>query len=110
MFGMGTGVSLSLRPPENFPVGKFWLTVHGSQFVLPQPSRGEGAVDCGLKAVDQRILRQPHREFKRQALRFVNRPDRKNSDQVARLISIARLNPLLDLHLRPINPVVYREP
>ena len=35
---------------------------------------------------------------------------RKNLDQVARLISIARLNPLLDLHLRPINHVIYVEP
>ena len=31
-------------------------------------------------------------------------------DQVARLISIARLKPLLTLHLRPINLVIYQEP
>ena len=30
--------------------------------------------------------------------------------QVSRLISTTRLNPLPDLHLWPINPVVYREP
>gem|GEM_PF-2249141 len=32
------------------------------------------------------------------------------NDQASRLISIARLNALLRLHLRPINLVVYKEP
>ena len=32
------------------------------------------------------------------------------NDQAARLISIARLNALLRLHLRPIDLVVYKEP
>jgi hypothetical protein len=49
---------------------------------------------------------KPKRDIMSVSLRI----KRKNLDQVARLISIARLNPLLDLHLRPINPVIYGEP
>jgi len=34
---------------------------------------------------------------------------KKESDQAVRLISIGKLKLLLVLHIRPINPVVFRE-
>gem|GEM_PF-2256845 len=111
VFGMGTGVSLSLRPPENFLIRKFWFTVHSSRY----PPPGAGTANCQLITVNQKFCNakffQLHRETQKTSKSFASpRNERKNLGQVARLISIARLNPLLDLHLRPINPVIYREP
>jgi hypothetical protein len=40
---MGTGVSLSPRPPENFLKRKFWLMVRGGWFIdhPPEPMVSE---------------------------------------------------------------------
>jgi hypothetical protein len=50
-----------------------------------------------LMLTRQYLKRQPHRRDRHQS-------------QVSRLISIARLNTLLCLHLRPINPVISGKP
>jgi hypothetical protein len=66
VFGMGTGVSLSLWPPENSLGREFWWMVRGSWFVVPAARPPHSA----------KIVRQPHRETEK-ASSLVFRIDRE---------------------------------
>ena len=94
VFGMGTGVSLSLKPPE-------------CQTASPQYStalRLEGVSAPGqLKCLPFR--RGPLSQDRNRAESL----SRENG-QASRAISTAQLKALLPLHLRPINVVVYHGP
>jgi hypothetical protein len=83
VFGMGTGVSLSLKPPEYHTAG---------------PGRA-GA--------------PPRRRFRPRTTEVsVSLPflSQEEDGQASRAISTAQLKALLPLHLRPINVVVYHGP
>ena len=84
MFGMGTGVTPPPWPPANKRVtGK----------IAGGTSEGVSPDAAGIF-----LFNAP-----------ANRRGEKKGGQASRLISTGKLKPLLTLHLRPIDPVVFRE-
>ena len=86
MFGMGTGVTLSVRSPE---------TCAGTEFILSP---------AFLEAVDNSILMG---NLERWGQLTVPACDDFFNDQASRPISTGQLNVLLRLHILPINVVVF---
>ena len=80
-FGMGSGVSLALRPPDL------------------QSARQGGALPCTRDCLSTDLAR----------VRLPG-PSSSGSDQACRAISTGQLNALLRLHLRPIDVVVFHGP
>ena len=89
VFGMGTGVSSPLRPPEK------------------SAAQSDEEKDCDVAADGSRTY--PGVTALIVKCNFLIKKLQKNG-QAARLISIGQLSPLLDLHLQPIEVVVFDRP
>ena len=97
-FGMGSGVSLALMPPN----------LRNARIARRRPAAGPAAVHAHETVLPDTFGSMT--SLPRQGRPLGTGPPASGSDQAYRAISTGQLNALLRLHLRPIDVVVFHGP